>query len=254
MIDAIIHAGGESTRLRTMFNGPKPLVPVGDKTLLWFHLQPLLKSEVISNFIFTLRYKNDLILKHLDDLKRELKIKFSYIIEPRPLGRAGAIRLGIEEGRIDADKPYLMSHPDDLIPVNVKKLLDYAYEAEEKGKVLTLVMAEQARNPFGIGIVEQVDGVIELKDFKEKPELKLIDGFLANTGMAVYMPEAMKEFLKVPLNKITNPEDEIIPKLLRENKVAVFVIERWFPVNYPADYKEILKIGPEKLFEILTSI
>jgi NDP-sugar pyrophosphorylase family protein len=253
MIDAIIHAGGESTRLRMIFNGPKPLAPIGDKTLLWFHLQPLVNSGIVSNYIFTLRYKNDLIKEYLNNLNQELNISVSFIVESRPLGRAGSVRLGIEEGIIDVEKPYLMSHPDDLVPLNVKKLLEYAYEAERKGKILTLVMAERARNPFGIGIVEQVNGVTELKNFKEKPELKLIDGFLANTGVAIYMPEAMKEFLNVPLNKVTNPEDEIIPRLMKQNKVAVYVIERWFPVNYPADYKEILRIGPEKLLQILNS-
>ena len=133
MIKSIIHAGGDSTRLREVFNGPKALMPIGDKTLLWFHLQPLLKSKIIMEYVFTLRHQHELVQKHIEELKKELDISSSSIIEPRPLGRAGVIRLGIEKGIIDTESSYLMSHPDDFVPINIKELVDYASDSERKG-------------------------------------------------------------------------------------------------------------------------
>lgn len=251
MIKSIIHAGGESTRLREFFGGPKALVPIKDHTLLWFHLQPLLKSKLISEYIFTLRYKHEDVQDFVEKLRKELNISVSYVIESKPLGRAGVIRLGIDGGMLNLDCSYLMSNPDDLVPINIKKLIDYSSEIESKDKSLIMVMAKHTANPFGIGVTKKSGDIIELKQFQEKPELPLIDNHFANTGMMLFLPEAMKEFKTVSLDKLTHPEHEIIPKLTKQNKVAVFLVERWISVNYASDYKDILNRGTDKILEFL---
>jgi len=251
MLKSIIHAGGDSTRLREFFSGPKILAPIEDKPLLWFHLQPLLKSKLISEYIFTLRYQHEVVQAYLEKLKNEFKILTSSILEPKPLGRAGVIRLGIEKGMIDVDNTYLMSHPDDFIPIDLRELMDYASEAERKGKAMVIVMAKYTLNPFGVGIVKKAGEMFELEYFKEKPELPLIDNHYANTGMMLFLPDAMKEFKKVPLDKPTHPEHEIVPKLAKQNKVAVFLVDRWISVNYQSDYENVLKMGANKLLEFL---
>jgi NDP-sugar pyrophosphorylase family protein len=251
MIKSIIHAGGESTRLREIFNGPKALVPIGDKTLLWFHLQPLLKSKIIMEYVFTLRHQHELVQDHIDKLKKEFSISSSSIVEPRPLGRAGVIRLGIENGMIDTECSYLMSHPDDFVPINVKELVDYASDAEKRGKSMVMVMAKYITNPFGVGIVKKEGNIIELKHFQEKPELPLIENHYANTGMILFLPEAMREFKSVPLDKLTHPEHEIVPRLAKQNKVAVFLVDRWISVNYVSDYENVSRMGKDKLLKFL---
>jgi NDP-sugar pyrophosphorylase family protein len=251
MIKSIIHAGGESTRLREIFSGPKALTPIGNKTLLWFHLQPLLKSKMISEYFFTLRHQSDVVQKYLNELKNEFKISISSIVETKPLGRAGSVRLGIENKIIDTETSYLMSNSDDLIPINIRKLIDYSSVVEKKNKSVVMVMAKHTVNPFGIGVTRERGELIELKYFKEKPELPLIDNHFANTGMMLFLPEAIKEFKNVPLDKLTHPEHEIIPKLVKQNKVSVFLIDRWISVNYSSDYKDVLKMGPDKLLEFL---
>lgn len=251
MINSIIHAGGESTRLREFFSGPKVLAPVEDKPLLWFHLQQLLKSKLISRYIFTLRHQHERVQEYIDKIKDEIKISCCSIVEPRPLGRAGVIRHGIENGIIDVETPYLMSHPDDFIPVNLKELMEYASYAEGKGKSMIMVMARHTVNPFGIGIARKTGGLLELDYFKEKPELPLIEDHFANTGMILFLPDAMKEFKNVPMDRPTHPEHEIVPKLAKNKKVAVFLIDRWISVNYAADYKNVLEMGKDKLLKFL---
>ncbi|OGI11704.1 hypothetical protein A3K64_00210 [Candidatus Micrarchaeota archaeon RBG_16_36_9] len=251
MLKSIIHAGGESTRLREVFNGPKALVPIGDRTLLWFHLQPLLKSKIVMEYVFTLRHQHELVQEHIKELKNEFDISSHSIVEPKPLGRAGVIRLGIDNGIIDTESSYLMSHPDDFVPIDVKELVDYASEVEKKGKAMVMVMAKYITNPFGVGITRKEGDVIELKHFQEKPELPLIENHYANTGMTLFLPEAMREFRKVPLDKLTHPEHEIVPRLAKENKVAVFLVDRWISVNYASDYENVSKMGKEKLLKFL---
>ncbi|MFH1229062.1 MAG: sugar phosphate nucleotidyltransferase [Candidatus Aenigmatarchaeota archaeon] len=251
MIKSIIHAGGESTRLKEIFNGPKALAPVGDHTLLWYHLQPLIKSKMISEYIFTLRHQHEVVQSYIDGLEDKFNISTRSIVEPSPLGRAGVVKLGIDSGIIDLESSYLMSHPDDLIPIDLKELVDYSEVAEKKGKLVVMVMAKNAVNPFGIGVAESKGGILELRHFKEKPELPFIENHYANTGMFLFLPKAMKEFKDLPLDKLTHVEHEIMPRLTSENKVAVFLVDRRISVNYSSDYKDVVRMGPEKLMKFL---
>jgi NDP-sugar pyrophosphorylase family protein len=114
-----------------------------------------------------------------------------------------------------------------------------------------MVMAKKATTPFGIGIAKKTGPITELKDFQEKPELPFITNHYANTGMILFMPEAMKEFKNAPLDRPTHPENEIIPRLVSQNKVAVFVVDRWLSVNYAADYKGVLGMGNDELARFL---
>jgi hypothetical protein len=65
------------------------------------------------------------------------------------------------------------------------------------------------------------------------------------------MPDAMKEFKTAPLDRPTHPENEIIPKLVSQNKVAVLVVDRWLSANYAADYKSVLDMGDGELARFL---
>ena len=143
MITSVIHAGGKGTRLRESYSGPKALAPVDGVPLLWYHLQPYFKSNQAFSYVFTLMHDNNLVQNYIDRLADESGLKISSIVEPRPLGRAGSIRLGIEEQEIDPDIPLIMSHPDDLIPVNINDLLSYAEAMESISKTLILIMAKK---------------------------------------------------------------------------------------------------------------
>lgn len=251
MIKSIIHAGGESTRLKEIFDGPKALAPIGKHNLLWYHLQPLVKSNLIKEYTFTLRHRCETVQEYLNQLKTEYDITISTLIEPKPLGRAGSVRLAIEKGIIRTDEPYLMSNPDDLVPIKINQLTQYASKAEKTGKTIIMVMAKKATTPFGIGIAKKTGSITELKHFQEKPELPFITNHYANTGMILFMPDAMKEFKNAPLDKPTHPENEIIPRLVNQNKVAVFVVDRWLSINYAADYKSVLSMGDDELARFL---
>ena len=249
MLTAVIHDGGKGTRLREAYPGPKALAPVDGQPLLWYHLQPYKRSRLVSSYVFTLMHDAELVKDYAEEFAREEGVNVSSLVEPKPLGRAGSMRYGIEEGLIDVDVPLVMSHPDDLIPVNIKELYEYAEDKDEKS--LFIVMAEKTPNPFGIGVTTRLGEVIELDYFLEKPELPLIPNHYANTGMALYMPEALKEFHTAPLDRKTHPEHEIIPRLVKQRKVAVFLIEHWLSVNYASDYEAVNEMGKEKILEYL---
>jgi NDP-sugar pyrophosphorylase family protein len=252
MLKSIIHAGGESTRLKEVFDGPKALAPVDKHTLLWFHLQPLLRSGLIKEYVFTLRHHCEAVQNYLKALKWEFRdVSIRWITEPKPLGRAGSVKLAIEKGIVHTDEAYIMSNPDDLVPINIGHLAEYASDSERRGKSVIMVMARNARNPFGIGTAKKTGRLLELEQFQEKPELPLIEKHFANTGMMLFLPDAMEEFRKVASDKPSHPEDEIIPRLVKQNKVAVFAVDRWIPVNYAADLRSVSNMDSKELLRFL---
>src|SRR5437867_7893290 len=137
----IVHAGGESSRMKDFYSGPKSLLEVGipKKTLMWIHLQPFLKSNLIDEFIFTLRSQSELVLNHIKELKKEFGFNYNTIVEPKPIGRAGSIRYGIEQGILDLEEEYFVSHVDDLVPLNLDAFLDFKKKAAEAGKLIVMV-------------------------------------------------------------------------------------------------------------------
>lgn len=142
-------------------------------------------------------------------------------------------------------------NPDDLVPVNVKQLVAYASDVEKCGRSVVMVMAGNATTPFGIGVCKKAGKIVGLREFREKPELALTKNHFANTGMILFLPDAMKEFKKVPRDRPSNPESEMMPRLVKRNKVAVFIVERWISIIYAADYKNVLNMGSEKLERFL---
>src|SRR5438445_5208579 len=225
----IIHAGGESSRMKDVYDGHKSLLEVGipKKSLMWIHLQPFLKSKLIEEFIFTLRFQSENVLEHIKKLQEEFGFNYKTIIEPSPIGRAGSIKFGIEKGILEKDEEYFVSNVDDLVSVNFAEFLNFKKMVENNGKLIIMVMARKIANPFGVGRLENNDGISELVEFNEKPFSDLAENFAARTGLDFYLKGAIDKFTNIPLDRVTNPEQEIFPELTRERKIGVFLVDRW---------------------------
>ena len=88
--DVVIMAGGRGERLRPLTDKiPKPLLKIGEKTIIEHNVHRLIKFG-FQNFTITLGYLADLIKKHLGDGKRR-NISIDYIIEDQPLGTIGSV-------------------------------------------------------------------------------------------------------------------------------------------------------------------
>ena len=80
----VIMAGGKGTRLEPFTNVfPKPLVPIGKKTMIEIVIESFLKFQP-EYFFVTINHKADLIKSYFNQL--ELKYKISFIEESKPLG------------------------------------------------------------------------------------------------------------------------------------------------------------------------
>src|SRR5262249_19240773 len=89
---AILLAGGKGTRLRPLtVHTPKPIVPIFNRPFLYYQIDLLRQVPEIDEAILSLNYQP----RRIEEIFGEgegLGLKLRYVVEPMPLGTAGAVR------------------------------------------------------------------------------------------------------------------------------------------------------------------
>jgi D-glycero-alpha-D-manno-heptose 1-phosphate guanylyltransferase len=117
---AIILAGGLGTRLRSVVTElPKCMAPVAGMPFLHYVIAHL-KSEGVSDFIMSVGYKSESIIRYVKANYPTSAFQFS--IENEPLGTGGAIKLAIEKS---TEQNILVCNGDTLFKVHVDHLNDF---------------------------------------------------------------------------------------------------------------------------------
>jgi NDP-sugar pyrophosphorylase family protein len=223
-LPVVIMAGGLGSRLGAFTRIlPKPLIPLGDKTVIEVIIDSFLKYGA-NRFIISLNYKSKIIKSYFEELKPQYSVEF--ICEDKPLGSVGALRYLM--GKIDT--PFLVTNCDTIISADLNELIDFH---REHGDDLTLVASLKNFNiPYGI--CEIVNGGT-LTRITEKPDYNV----LANTGMYILKPDR--------LNLIPEGESFDVIQLIDKvksggGKVGVFPIgdKDWIDTGEWAEYKRAL--------------
>lgn len=221
-LDAIIMAGGKGTRLRPLTNDiPKPLLPVGDKTIMEHNVDRLTKFG-IDNFWFSVNYLGGKIEDFFGSGK-EKNLSINYIWEDTPLGTIGAI------SKIDN-----LKHEDVLVSnSDILTNLDYEqFYLDFKRNNADLSIASIPYNvniPYAV-LEKDEDGIIT--GFKEKPAYT----YYSNGGIYLMKKSVLS---LIPKNTFYNATD-LIEKLLSMNKkVSSFSLESyWLDIGKHDDYKK----------------
>src|SRR4029434_740551 len=89
---AILLAGGNGTRLRPLtIHTPKPIVPIFNRPFLHYQLDLLMQVPEITEVIFSLSTQPRRIEEIFAD-GSGTGLAIRYVVEPQPLGTAGAVR------------------------------------------------------------------------------------------------------------------------------------------------------------------
>ncbi|MCX6774606.1 MAG: NDP-sugar synthase [DPANN group archaeon] len=227
----LIHAGGAGTRLQSLAKDlPKALVEVAGKQLILYAMSPFLKQG-FNKFVMSASYKAEML--HEFFKKQNLDVKF--IQEKELSGRAGAIRLGMEQGILDPNKPTIITHCDDIIPIDIRQLVA---SHEKSGCTATVVLSKSFVNPFGVA---EVAGN-RITGFTEKASFSVAANQGINTGMSVFKNLKLFEKAVIP----SQPEYTIYPELARQGQINAFFVDKWYPVNTKeehARFSDDLKSG-----------
>lgn len=176
-IPVVIMAGGKGTRLYpyTMVM-PKPLIPVGEVTVIERIIMRFLEYGV-DTFYLSVNYKKSMIKAYFEELNLPCTIK--YIEEDKPLGTGGSLKL-IDETPV---KPFIVTNCDILIDTNLSELYKQHIES---GNPMTIVAALKSFIvPYGVLKVRK-ECVIE--EMQEKPT----HSYFVNTGMYVVNPQLLE--------------------------------------------------------------
>jgi dTDP-glucose pyrophosphorylase len=223
-IPIVIMAGGQGTRLKPLTNViPKPLIPIGDKTILE-EIMDSFKAYGCENFHISVNYKAEMIRYYLEK-QSVSKYNVSYFQEDKPLGTAGSLHL-LDTALNDT---FFVSNCDILIDQDYSEIL--AYHRENKNELTVVAALKSFSIPYGT--IETGENGI-LNSITEKPQIT----FKINTGLYILEPSLLKEIPKNTFYHITT----LIEDLQKQNRrVGVFPISEnsWKDIG---EWKEYLKL------------
>ncbi len=209
----VIMAGGKGTRLKPYTDIlPKPLIPVGDKTITE-HIMEHFNRFGCLDFYMIVNYKKQFIKAYF--LESDAHIHF--VDEEQFLGTGGGIALVGE----DIKETFFLTNCDILLEADYGAILK---KHKEQHNLITIVCAEKkVVLPYGTVELNEEGSVLE---FREKPGFQ----FHTNTGLYVIEPEFLK---KIPPNTYINIT-EIIENCIRDGeKVGTYLVneEDWMDMG-----------------------
>lgn len=221
-MQAVILAGGLGSRLRPFTEViPKPLLPLGERSLMEIQISHLKKAGVDEIFVAT-NYRADYVEAFLGDgSKFGVKLHFSQ--ETKPLGTCGP--LSLIKNRITG--PFMMMNGDILTKLDFGTLMKFAADQDADLTVGTKIITL----PFRFGNVE-VDGNNRLLRVEEKPDLK----FEILAGIYCFKPGI---FAHIPDNEYFGM-DQLIKKMLSEgHPISRYLIhDYWLDIGQVEDYNQ----------------
>ena len=193
-LPVVIMAGGKGTRLKPITNViPKPLVPIGDKTILE-EIMDQFESIGCQKFYMSINYKSGMMKFYLDQLEHKYDIEF--FEEAKPLGTIGSVSLLKDK----IHTPFFVSNCDIIIDQDYRDVYDYHQENHNDLTIITAV--KSFRIPYGV-IETGEDGLMIA--LKEKPELT----YMINTGVYILNPECIAEIPEGEFFHITQLMEKI---------------------------------------------
>ena len=225
-LPVVIMAGGKGTRLKPITNViPKPLVPIGDKTILE-EIMDQFEGIGCKKFYMSVNYKSDMMRFYLDQLDHHYDIEF--FEEPKPLGTIGSVAL--LKGKINT--PFFVSNCDIIIDQDYRDVYDYHRENHNELTIVTAV--KSFRIPYGV--IETGENGL-MTGLKEKPEL----AYMINTGVYILNPECMDEIPAGEFFHITHLMEKIKS---RGGRVGCFPVSEhaWRDMGEWPEYLKMIKV------------
>ena len=225
-LPVVIMAGGKGTRLKPLTNIiPKPLIPIGDKTILE-EIMDRFERIGCKRFYMSVNYKSDMMRFYLDRLEHKYNIDF--FEEEKPLGTIGSVSLLM--GKIDM--PFFVSNCDIVIDQDMRDVYDYHNESHNDLTIVTAV--KSLRIPYGV-IETGEDGLMIA--IKEKPELT----YMINTGVYILNPECIAEIPQGEFFHVTQLMEKI---KAHGGRVGCFPVSEhaWKDMGEWSEYLKVAKI------------
>lgn len=205
-VPIVIMAGGKGTRLAPFTQVlPKPLIPIGDKTILEIIIEGFERFGA-SQFFFTVNYRAAMIKAYFDSIERRIDI--TYLWEKEFCGTAGSLEL------LPADiaDTFIVTNCDIIVKADYAEVLKFHKES----KADLTVIASIQHHVIPYGVVEYGEhGVVT--GIKEKPEFS----FSINTGVYVVNKSCLST---IPHGEVFHMTHMMEALIANGNKVVTYLV------------------------------
>lgn len=225
-LPVVIMAGGKGTRLKPITNViPKPLVPVGDKTILEVIMDQF-EGIGCHKFYMSVNYKADMMKYYLSQLPHQYDIEF--FMEDKPLGTIGSVSL--LKGKITT--PFFVSNCDSINDQDYRDV--YEYHQNNHNDLTIVTMVKSFKIPYGV-IETGEDGLMVA--LHEKPE----QTYMVNTGVYVLNPGLIDEIPEGEFFHITHLMEKV---KARGGRVGCFPVseESWKDMGEWPEYLKMINV------------
>ena len=217
----VILAGGLGTRLKPFTEIiPKPLLPIGESSVLEIQILSLKKYGFNDIYIAT-NYMADYVQAYFGDgSKYDVNITFSK--EDHPLGTCGPLNLLKDY----LDEPFLLMNGDILTNMDLAKAYEFAFNLDTSITVVTKKIVV----PFNFGKVLWKENYIT--NVYEKPELQ----YEILAGIYFLKPDVLK---LIPSGEYFGIDMLIKDMLSKNMKIGRYLInDYWIDIGQIRDYEE----------------
>ena len=218
---AVILAGGLGTRLRPFTQIiPKPLLPIGEKSVLEVQIEHL-KKHGFDEIILATNYKSQYIEKFFGD-GSDYGVKLTISKEDKPLGTVGPLTLVKDR----LTEPFLVMNGDILTLMDFTKLRNFAINNPSD----LVVSIKKFVTPFRFGnILYDGDFVTSVEEKKDIVKQIVAGIYLMKPGIFNWIPD--DEYFGM---------DTLINTMLKEKSpVAKYnMYEYWLDIGMEEDYKK----------------
>ena len=220
---AVILAGGLGTRLKQFTEIiPKPLLPVGERSILEIIINKLKEHGFDEIFIAT-NYKSYMFESYFGD-GSQFGVKITYSKEKEVLGTAGPLKLLKDK----LNEPFLVIYGDILTSLDFKKLKDFHI----KNKADFTLVTKENYLPISYGVIESEGNII--KNIEEKPTVKT----QINAGIYFLNPDVI-DYIPDGFFHMTELAKELIK---RGKKVMKYELkDYWIDVGEKESYEKAQK-------------
>jgi mannose-1-phosphate guanylyltransferase len=227
VVEAILLVGGLGTRLRPLTDRtPKPMLPVAGVPFV-AHQVARAAAAGVDRVILATAYRAEEFERYVPELAR-FGAEVDLILEPTPLGTAGAIRHAAEQLRSDPDDPVVVFNGDVLDGHDLAAQL--ARHREWDADVTLYLTEVEDPRAFGSVLVEADGRVTQFLEKTPEPVTNRV-----NAGCYVFRRSVVDE---IPQGRVVSVERDTFPLLLEQKRLLLGHVDRayWTDLGTPELY------------------
>jgi mannose-1-phosphate guanylyltransferase len=219
-MQALVLVGGVGTRLRPLTDRlPKPALPLAGRPFISYMLG-WLRRHGADDVVMACGFEPAKLRAAIGDGDSGQRLR--YLIEPEPLGTAGAIRYAEDV----LDDRFLALNGDILCDLDLTALVD---EHERSGAVATIALV-RVEDATGYGLV-RLDAGGAVTEFAEKPDPEEAAGGGAINAGAYVLERSVLE--QIPEGGEVSIEREVFPALVGEGLQGIVLDGYWLDIGTP---------------------